>query len=313
MTLQRTRKEEGSSSAQMASTFTNDEKRFVLTELIKSSKVDVQVLADFFKANCKEYSWFSVQLPTGRNAYECIQVTEEMTQVPIPDWSLKPPPRTFPPTTSTSSPATALAPPLLVAQHQNTENHAGASPSISTGPSGPTQATPNRSSTPQHVHIQPRVSLVNGIPRHSASPPPTKRRRGRPPRKQNLRYVSGPESKSLPPLAPQPQPFSGLNQAPVSCAQSEGGKPSTPSPVYSTAGPSDALEERSRKRARLSSDEALQEIKVERYEGSPLTAARVSPLAQSEPSDPDAIRTLTEDAGRGAYLCEDALWGITQL
>ena len=41
------------------------EQRFILTELIKASKMDMEPLVEFVKANCVSYSWFSVQLPAG--------------------------------------------------------------------------------------------------------------------------------------------------------------------------------------------------------------------------------------------------------
>ena len=41
------------------------EQRFVLAELIKASKPDMQPLVDFVKANCLQYSWFSMPLPNG--------------------------------------------------------------------------------------------------------------------------------------------------------------------------------------------------------------------------------------------------------
>lgn len=39
--------------------------RFVLTEMIKASQIDMEPLVQFVKANCLSYSWFSLQLPAG--------------------------------------------------------------------------------------------------------------------------------------------------------------------------------------------------------------------------------------------------------
>lgn len=105
--------------------------------------------------------------------------------------------------------------------------------------------TTSQSATP-HVPIQPRV--VNGTshppPASPASPaePPTKKRRGRPPRRQNLRDVSKPPPRPLHPLAPHP----AVGASPAVPTQEGKG---TPGQI--------AGETRGQKRGRGSSDETV--------------------------------------------------------
>lgn len=102
---------------------------------------------------------------------------------------------------------------------------------------------PNRSSTPQHVPIQPRPpATINGVPNLASSlsaEPPAKRRRGRPPRPKTLHNRSGPGgTKSLPPLAPLP-PSSTASQhlsTPTPIAPlAESSTQRTLSPAYSVS------------------------------------------------------------------------------
>ncbi|OTB07201.1 hypothetical protein M426DRAFT_318228 [Hypoxylon sp. CI-4A] len=49
----------------MDTTFSDDEKRFVLGEIVKVSTIDVSVLVEFIKAHHVEPNWMAMQLPSG--------------------------------------------------------------------------------------------------------------------------------------------------------------------------------------------------------------------------------------------------------
>ncbi|KAL2105473.1 hypothetical protein VUR80DRAFT_8315 [Thermomyces stellatus] len=214
----------------MGSPFTDDEKRFVLTELIKASKTEMQPLVEFVKANCLSYSWFSVQLPAGRTVDDCIQATEKMLRAPVPPQSLK---------RETSSRPLPTGSPAPSPQPKPAEP--ATAPSIPSLLSAPATSQPSM----PHVPIQPRP--VNGTshpPPTSPVEPPVKKRRGRPSRRQNLRWGgSNLSPRPLQPLAPQPT--------------------ISPSPVVPAAESMRTLgnvvgEARGQKRARGSSDETVQ-------------------------------------------------------
>ncbi|KAI1768787.1 hypothetical protein GGR53DRAFT_352905 [Hypoxylon sp. FL1150] len=75
----------------MDTTFSDDEKRFVLGEMIKVSNVDISVLVEFIRAHRVEPNWMSMQLPGGRNMKQCHGAVESMfqTQLPQPNFSFK--------------------------------------------------------------------------------------------------------------------------------------------------------------------------------------------------------------------------------
>ncbi|KAI5864653.1 hypothetical protein GGS23DRAFT_458185 [Durotheca rogersii] len=64
----------------MDTTFSDDEKRFVLGEIIKVSTIDISTLVDFIKAHQVEPNWMSMQLPGGRNMNQCFGAVENMFQ-----------------------------------------------------------------------------------------------------------------------------------------------------------------------------------------------------------------------------------------
>ncbi|KAI2615469.1 hypothetical protein GGR54DRAFT_290824 [Hypoxylon sp. NC1633] len=64
----------------MDTTFSEDEKRFVLGEMIKVSTIDVSSLVEFIKAHRVEPRWMSMQLPVGRNMNQCFGAVENMFQ-----------------------------------------------------------------------------------------------------------------------------------------------------------------------------------------------------------------------------------------
>ncbi|KAI8284646.1 hypothetical protein K4K56_010029 [Colletotrichum sp. SAR 10_98] len=76
----------------MAYPFSEEEKRLILAEVIKTSNLDLGHLVDFLKLHKTEPNWLKMQLPPGRTMEQCIQVTEQMFQGPmrIPDLKRKP-------------------------------------------------------------------------------------------------------------------------------------------------------------------------------------------------------------------------------
>ncbi|KAG6011782.1 hypothetical protein E4U54_007910 [Claviceps lovelessii] len=67
----------------MDSSFTREEKRFVLAEILKSSDVDVESLWQFIKANQIVPNWMNMQVPLGRSLSQCIKVVEQMADAPL--------------------------------------------------------------------------------------------------------------------------------------------------------------------------------------------------------------------------------------
>ncbi|KAI1281218.1 hypothetical protein F5Y07DRAFT_289704 [Xylaria sp. FL0933] len=68
----------------MDTSFSDDEKRFVLGEIIKVSSIDVPTLVEFIKAHNIMPDWFEMQLPGGRNMNQCVGAVEKMFQVKFP-------------------------------------------------------------------------------------------------------------------------------------------------------------------------------------------------------------------------------------
>ncbi|KAI1128081.1 hypothetical protein F5Y10DRAFT_182661 [Nemania abortiva] len=65
----------------MDTNFSDDEKRFVLGEIIKVSSIDVTTLVEFIKAHRVEPNWMLMQLPSGRNMKQCVGAVDNMFQV----------------------------------------------------------------------------------------------------------------------------------------------------------------------------------------------------------------------------------------
>ncbi|KAL7948297.1 hypothetical protein V8C42DRAFT_342347 [Trichoderma barbatum] len=66
----------------MASSFSLEEKRFVLAEMIKCSTVDIERLARFVESNVLDPEWMTMQIPTGRNLQQCMQVVGFLSTAP---------------------------------------------------------------------------------------------------------------------------------------------------------------------------------------------------------------------------------------
>ncbi|KZL71120.1 hypothetical protein CT0861_09110 [Colletotrichum tofieldiae] len=75
----------------MAYSFTEEEKRFILAEVIKTSDLDVGLLVGFLNTHNIEPDWLKMQLPSGRTMGQCLAVTGQMFQGPmrIPDLKRK--------------------------------------------------------------------------------------------------------------------------------------------------------------------------------------------------------------------------------
>ncbi|KAG5963512.1 hypothetical protein E4U58_003545 [Claviceps cyperi] len=66
----------------MDPSFTREEKRFVLAEMVKTSNIRVETLWQFVKANQIIPVWINMQVPLGRTLSQCIQVVQQMTEAP---------------------------------------------------------------------------------------------------------------------------------------------------------------------------------------------------------------------------------------
>ncbi|QPH12628.1 hypothetical protein C2857_004880 [Epichloe festucae Fl1] len=66
----------------MDSSFTREEKRFVLAEILKSSDVGVEHLWRFIEANQIVPNWMNMQVPLGRSLSQCIQIVDHMKDSP---------------------------------------------------------------------------------------------------------------------------------------------------------------------------------------------------------------------------------------
>ncbi|KAI1754302.1 hypothetical protein F4782DRAFT_528735 [Xylaria castorea] len=74
----------------MDTTFSEDEKRFVLGEIIKVSAINVPTLVDFIKAHKVEPNWMLMQLPGGRNMNQTVGAVDNMFQMQFPRPNIEP-------------------------------------------------------------------------------------------------------------------------------------------------------------------------------------------------------------------------------
>ncbi|KAL7788308.1 hypothetical protein V8C37DRAFT_404494 [Trichoderma ceciliae] len=66
----------------MAASFSLVERRFVLAEMIKCSTVDIETLARFVESNVFDPKWMTMQIPSGRNLEQCMQVARLLSTAP---------------------------------------------------------------------------------------------------------------------------------------------------------------------------------------------------------------------------------------
>ncbi|RYP34301.1 hypothetical protein DL767_004295 [Monosporascus sp. MG133] len=76
-------------AASMETTLSDDEKRFVLSEMIKTSTIDIATLVEFIKMHNVEPAWLMMQMPGGRNMSECFDAAENMFQAKFAPPNLK--------------------------------------------------------------------------------------------------------------------------------------------------------------------------------------------------------------------------------
>ncbi|KAJ3525355.1 hypothetical protein NM208_g11677 [Fusarium decemcellulare] len=58
--------------------FSDEEKRFIMAEMVKNSQLDVKTLGRFVKSNRIEPNWMQMQLPAGRNMAQCMQAADSL-------------------------------------------------------------------------------------------------------------------------------------------------------------------------------------------------------------------------------------------
>ncbi|CCE27015.1 uncharacterized protein CPUR_00487 [Claviceps purpurea 20.1] len=97
----------------MDPSFTREEKRFVLAEMLKSSNICVETLWQFVKANQIIPVWIDMQVPLGRTLSQCIQVVQQMAEAP---------PRRESPSTSRSGEVCRRQQPQLTPESRNPRN-----------------------------------------------------------------------------------------------------------------------------------------------------------------------------------------------
>ncbi|KAH7631636.1 hypothetical protein B0T09DRAFT_106260 [Sordaria sp. MPI-SDFR-AT-0083] len=178
----------------MESSFDEEEKRFLLGEIIKVS-VDVPAMINFIKHhNIEQPDWHSIQIPRGRTVNQCIQAYSSMVSRP------------------------SFQRPILSPQKRNSvddsEDHYAKRRAVGPAEERPLYS-PMRSyghqpfPTPiaQPVNIQPRP---NGLPSPGIPPPltstlsaaPTGRKRGRPKKDESRARQNMPQPNQ--PIAPAP-------------------------------------------------------------------------------------------------------------
>ncbi|KAL2156407.1 hypothetical protein VTH82DRAFT_1152 [Thermothelomyces myriococcoides] len=225
----------------MESPFNDNEKRFLLAEMIKVSSMDVGVLVDLIRSHGIQPDWMNMQLPGRRTVGQCLHAAETMLSMPM-----------------------ALPSPLAgsmkrksvgeLSDYGPNKRQAMSSPG-ELSPRGFALAAQSAPATAQPVNIQPRPNgyapvLQPPPPSVSATPynpSPATRRRGRPPKSAQTSWqISTYPSISPAPSAPQPN-SPGLQshathqpaaQSPVEPKQRAAKKPLpeiAPRPVQATA------------------------------------------------------------------------------
>jgi hypothetical protein len=171
-------------SVMMNLSFTREEKLFVLAEMIKASRIDVESLVDFIKYHRIEPDWMSMQIPLGRNMNQCMQFAGHIS-ITTPYLKRRPSSVDFEP--PTKRPAFSELP-----EHARPTSSQGILQPVWQPPTPTTAAGPRSAN-----------GLVDSSPQTSA-PGPAPKKRGRPSRadkaKRDLRPL-------LPQhLAPRPSP-----------------------------------------------------------------------------------------------------------
>ncbi|KAK2026804.1 hypothetical protein LX32DRAFT_695347 [Colletotrichum zoysiae] len=211
----------------MSYSFTEEEKRFILAEAIKTSNLDVSLLSGFLKTHRVEPDWLKMQLPSGRTMEQCLAVTGQMLQGPmrIPDLKRKSMTDLLEQPSKRLAAASPMEPPAQLPSLASATQNLTAYPSMSV-PS--VLATPSQPHNPQLANIQPRPTGMEsmGGPNGSSSSsqqqpvslPP--RKRGRPSRADKARQLRPLLPQHLTPLAPAPAPRPLVAESPTTPAES---------------------------------------------------------------------------------------------
>ncbi|KAK2013199.1 hypothetical protein LZ32DRAFT_266549 [Colletotrichum eremochloae] len=211
----------------MAYSFTEGEKRFILAEVIKTSNLDVGLLAGFLKAHKIEPDWLKMQLPSGRTMEQCLAATGQMLQGPMraPDLKRKSMTDLLEQPSKRLAAASPMEPPAQLPSLASATQNLAPYPSMSV-PS--VLATPSQPPNPQLANIQPRPAGIEsmGGPNGSSSPsqqqpaPLPPRKRGRPSRADKARQLRPLLPQHLTPLAPAPAPRSLVAETPTTPVES---------------------------------------------------------------------------------------------
>ncbi|KAM7223817.1 hypothetical protein V8F06_000833 [Rhypophila decipiens] len=194
----------------MESSFSDEEKRFVLAEMVKYSHIDVNTLVDFIKYHEVQPDWMSFHLPRGRNMKQCIHAAEVMFNAHVPPPTISPLKRRSIGDISEHAPKRqAIASPgemspYLIPRAVNA--HPGAASQQQQYQHHHQQQQQQQQQQP--INIQPRP---NGYPSSNQPPPmpaaavaPTARRRGRPPKAESSRQNNQIRIMPYQPITPAP-------------------------------------------------------------------------------------------------------------
>ncbi|WQF75927.1 hypothetical protein CDEST_00941 [Colletotrichum destructivum] len=271
----------------MAYSFTEEEKRFILAEVIKTSHLDVGLLVGFLKTHAIEPDWLKMQLPSGRTMGQCITVMGQMFPGPmkIPDLKRKPmnnlleqPPKRLAAASPMEPPA--QLPPLASAAPNLVPYASTSVPSV--------LSVPSQSHNSQLANIQPRPTGLESLGALSGSLSPSQqqqasllpRKRGRPSRADKARQLRPLLPQHLTPLAPAPAPRPMVAESPTTPAE---GSAYSLSPGPSMEGYNEPAK---RKRGRPKLSEKTQPSTAMAEERSKSHSARSTPgRASRGPSD----------------------------
>ncbi|KAL2270314.1 hypothetical protein VTJ83DRAFT_2498 [Remersonia thermophila] len=188
----------------MASLFSDSERRFILAEMIKLSKLDVSILVEFVKEHRIQPDWMHMQLPVGRNMEQCVHAAEAMLDMPIQ-----------PPIISALKRKSLEEPPEFAAAKRQAMSSGQPSPHplhALVSPPAAIQQRPNGSSLASSSASTAPISYVPPTP---PNPAPTRRPRGRPPKQpQPLWQAYHPIAPSATPSQPHSPGVQAQTQPP---------------------------------------------------------------------------------------------------
>ncbi|KAG7147908.1 hypothetical protein HYQ46_003233 [Verticillium longisporum] len=179
----------------MDTQFTDDEKRFILSEMIKQSRLDVDILVNLIKG-FKEFEpdWLKMPLPHGRTVNQCLEAADAMFQTTVERPNLK-----------RKSMGELQEVPFKRRVLPASLGHSTQPSTLTPAAQLPAQSLLNQSSlsgSAQHVNIRPRPPRTGPPAPGETQLVPAAKRRGRPSRAdkaKSLRPV-------LPQLAPRTEP-----------------------------------------------------------------------------------------------------------